>query len=75
MRARWFAHAVDRHQRFDYAPNRRELTVTFTTARVYVYEDVPAELAERFRAAFAKGRFFNAHVRDRFACREVGREL
>jgi hypothetical protein len=58
-------------QRFDYAPERRELTVTFTTGRVYIYEEVPAEVAERFRSAFAKGRFFNARIRDCFVCREV----
>ena len=58
-------------QRFDYAPDRRELTVTFTTGRVYVYEEVPVEVAESFRSAFAKGRYFNARIRDRFACREV----
>jgi hypothetical protein len=58
-------------QRFDYAPDRRELTVTFTTGRVYVYEQVPAEVAERFRSAFAKGRFFNARIRDHFSCREL----
>jgi lysyl-tRNA synthetase class 2 len=58
-------------QRFDYAADRCELTVTFTTGRVYVYEAVPADVAESFRTAFAKGRFFNARIRDRFACREV----
>ena len=58
-------------QRFDYLPERRELLVTFTTGRRYIYADVPPEMAERFRGAFAKGRFFNAHIRDRFAAREL----
>ena len=58
-------------RRFDYAPESRELLIEFTTGRRYIYEDVPAEVAERFRAAFAKGRFFNDSIRDRFACREV----
>ena len=58
-------------QRFDYLPERRELLVTFTTGRRYVYSEVPPELAERFRGAFAKGRFFNAHIRDRFSAQEV----
>jgi hypothetical protein len=62
-------------QRFDYVPDRRELTVTFTTGRVYVYEKVPADIAERFRSAFAKGRFFNARIRDRFPSREVPQEF
>jgi lysyl-tRNA synthetase class 2 len=58
-------------QRFDYVPERRELVVTFTTGRRYVYEEVPEAVAERFRSAFAKGRFFNARIRDRFACHEI----
>ena len=58
-------------QRFDYLPERRELLVTFTTGRRYVYSEGPPELAERFRGAFAKGRFFNAHIRDHFSAQEV----
>ena len=58
-------------QRFDYAPERRELTVIFTTGRVYIYEAVPTDVVEGFRSAFSKGRFFNARIRDRFACREA----
>ena len=58
-------------QSFEYSPDRGELLVTFTTGRRYIYAEVPAEVAESFRAAFAKGRFFNARIRDRFASREV----
>jgi hypothetical protein len=38
----------------------------FQSGRMYVYEDVPEELATRMRAAFSKGQFFNDHIRDRF---------
>jgi lysyl-tRNA synthetase class 2 len=38
----------------------------FQSGRMYVYEDVPEELATRMRAAFSKGEFFNDHIRDRF---------
>ena len=58
-------------KRFDYAPDTRELLVTFTTGRRYVYADVPEAEAERFRAAFAKGVHFNRHIRDRYKCRKV----
>ena len=58
-------------RRFDYSPERRELVVEFVTGRTYVYSEVPADAAERLRSAFAKGRHFNTHIRDRFACREV----
>src|SRR5690348_15861669 len=46
-------------QSFEDLPDRRELLVTFTTGRRYVYEYVPAEEVEAMRAAFAKGRYFN----------------
>ena len=60
---------VIRH--FDYDAAEQALIVTFTTGRVYRYAEVPPDLAERFRAAFAKGRFFNARIRDRFAFTEL----
>ena len=51
---------------FDYRPEARELSVLFTTGRRYVYSDVPPEAAAAFRAAFAKGRHFNARIRGRY---------
>lgn len=56
---------------FEYRPKARELLVTFTTGRRYLYADVPPGIAEAFRTAFSKGRFFNARIRDRFAAREM----
>jgi hypothetical protein len=56
---------------FDYRAADRALDVGFVSGRVYRYLDVPPELAADFRAAFAKGAFFNARIRDRFACREL----
>ena len=58
-------------RRFDYRPDARELVVEFVTGRVYVYADVPEAEAQAMRAAFAKGVYFNRHIRDRYACREV----
>ena len=58
-------------RRFEYVPDRRELNVEFVTGRRYVYLDVPAEEAAAMRAAFAKGRYFNAHIRDRYRFREL----
>ncbi len=51
---------------FDYRADAQELDVLFTTGRRYVYRAVPPEAAAAFRAAFAKGRHFNAHIRDRY---------
>ena len=58
-------------RRFDYQPDRMELRVEFVTGRVYVYSGVPEDIAQAMRAAFSKGRYFNAHVRDAYPCREV----
>ncbi|WP_245440776.1 KTSC domain-containing protein [Mesorhizobium sanjuanii] len=33
---------------------------------------MPAETYAAFRNAFAKGRFFNAHIRDQFRYRHAG---
>ena len=60
---------VIRH--FDYAPGRRELTVTFTTGRRYLYSEVPEEAAAALRGAFAKGRHFNARIRNCYPAREL----
>ena len=58
-------------RRFDYSPELAQLTVEFVSGRRYVYVDVPPDEAERMRGAFAKGRYFNRHIRDRYACRAL----
>jgi hypothetical protein len=58
-------------KRFEYRPETCELEVLFVTGRRYLYADVPAEEAEAFRFAFAKGVYFNRHIRDRYAHREL----
>ena len=55
---------VIREARYD--PDRAELHLTFTTGRYYIYHDVPQAEADRFRSAFAKGRYFNARIRDAY---------
>ncbi|NOJ46167.1 KTSC domain-containing protein [Bradyrhizobium archetypum] len=63
---------VIRNYRYDAA--RRALQVTFVTGRRYVYEGVPPDVFEAFRAAFAKGSFFNREIRDRYPYREIANE-
>jgi len=53
-------------KRFDYRPEARELDVLFTTGRRYLYHKVPEAVADEFRAAFSKGRYFNARIRDAY---------
>jgi hypothetical protein len=60
--------------RFVYDEMEQNLWVEFTTGRRYVYSGVPEEVANAFRAAFAKGVYFNTRIRDRFPHREVTHE-
>ncbi len=61
-------------RRFAYCPDSSELWVEFTTGRRYVYSQVPQDVADTFRSAFAKGVYFNTRIRDRFPHREVAHE-
>ena len=58
-------------RRFDYVPERRELIVEFVNGRRYAYRDVPEAEVVALRAAFAKGRHFNARIRDRYRHRAL----
>lgn len=57
-----------------YLPERRQLDLMFASGRRYVYSGVPMAVATGFAKAESKGRFYNREIRNRFACREVGRE-
>ena len=54
-----------------YHPDGEVLDIIFTTGRRYLYHRVSPEEADRFAAAFNKGRYFNAHIRDRYDFTEV----
>lgn len=58
-------------RRFDYRPEARELEITFTTGRRYLYSDVPEETVRQFRSAFSKGVYFNRRIRDQYRFREL----
>lgn len=55
-------------RRFSYDAATGGLAVEFVSGRRYLYRDVPGDVADSFRSAFAKGRFFNARIRDRYPC-------
>lgn len=61
-------------RRFAYDPASQALDVTFVTGRRYRYAGVPAAEVEAMREAFAKGRFFNARIRDRYPFVELAGE-
>ena len=56
---------------FAYQAEARTLDILFTTGRRYRYRDVPPEAAEDLRAAFSKGRHFNARIRGRYKFTEL----
>jgi hypothetical protein len=58
-------------RRFTYSAERHELLVEFVTGRRYAYADVPEEEAERMRGAFAKGVYFNRHIRGHYPARQL----
>ena len=58
-------------RRFVYDETESNLWVEFNTGRRYVYLDVPHEIADALRHAFAKGVYFNTRIRDQFPHREV----
>lgn len=56
---------------FAYDGERQILTITFVSGRVYAYRDVPAEVGEGLKLAFAKGEYFNRAIRDQFVAAPV----
>ena len=58
-----------------YLPNRRSLDLMFGSGRHYRYANVPAHVAHRFAAAASKGRFYNAEIRNSYACTQLDAEL
>jgi len=58
-------------QNIDYDACKRALTVTFVTGRIYRYYKVEPEVADAFRIAASKGRFFNLRIRDQYRFDEL----
>jgi hypothetical protein len=57
---------------FKYDEESQTLLIVFQSGRRYEYLNVPAQLAEELRGAFAKGEFFNKHIRSRYVYRQLG---
>lgn len=54
---------------YAYQPDARRLAIRFVSGELYVYDDVPPAVAAGLKGATSKGRFFQRHIRDRFAYR------
>jgi KTSC domain len=58
-----------------YDLDHRELRITFTSGRRYIYSDVPPEKFSAFTHAASRGSFFNREIRDVYAFREMKEQL
>ena len=57
-------------RKFEYDPNTKILSVWFVVSgKHYEFLNVPIEAFDAFKSAFAKGRYFNSHIRSRYAFR------
>jgi hypothetical protein len=55
-----------------YDPETEVLSIWFVASgKRYDYDAVPQEVYTAFQKAFAKGRYFNEHIRDRFRYRLI----
>jgi hypothetical protein len=57
---------------YSYDPERQALRITFVSGRIYVYDHVPDAVASGLKLAFAKGEYFNKHIRNRYRSRADG---
>lgn len=54
-----------------YLPDRRELQVTFTSSRTFVYSEVPQAMYDAYLASPSKSAFFSIAIRGRFQFHEL----
>ena len=55
----------------DYSAATRTLRIVFVSGLVYDYKDVPPEEYAALRSAFAKGIYFNTHIKNNYTCEKV----
>jgi KTSC domain len=53
-----------------YDQDQEQLTVKFTSGRIYRYFDVPPHIAAGFRLAASQGNYFNTRIRGRYRFQE-----
>lgn len=54
-----------------YDPGSETLEIEFLTSRIYQYFNVPQFMHERMMAAPSVGKFFNAEIKNAYACSQV----
>ncbi|TYO68026.1 KTSC domain-containing protein [Bradyrhizobium hipponense] len=60
---------------FAYESSRRELLITFSSGKRYVYDNVPPEVVEAFKTSGSKPPFFDREIRERFPHREFDEQF
>jgi hypothetical protein len=56
-------------RRYSYDEAKHRLDITFVSGEDYSYFDVPEKIVSGLAGARSKGRYFQQHIRDRFAYR------
>jgi hypothetical protein len=54
-----------------YDQDHEQLTVKFTSGRIYRYFDVPPHIAIGFQDASSPGNYFNTRIHDRYRFQEI----
>ena len=54
-----------------YDPRTSSLIITFTSGKVYNYKNVPEQIYQAMKASFAKGIFFNQHIKDKYEFEKI----
>ncbi|MBT2186315.1 KTSC domain-containing protein [Sphingobium nicotianae] len=54
---------------YQYDPAACRLDIRFVSGETYSYFDVPQRIVAGLARAISKGRYFQSHIRDRFAYR------
>ncbi len=49
----------------------RVLEIQFESGRIYQYFDVPEKVYQEMLASDSKGRYFNSHIRSKYAYQEI----
>ena len=69
MRRHYISSSVIRWYGFD--PETGSLEIEFVSGSQYRYSGIPRSTLEALEAAPSKGRFFDAHIRERFQTERV----
>jgi hypothetical protein len=56
---------------YTYDGEKRILTVTFLSGKVYAYKNVPKQVYVNMRGFTSKGRFLNSFIKGFFECEEI----